>query len=87
MKAFREGIVFIQQRIRKSKLMRMVKLELLLKIWQREINSMQMKGALFKERKNKDQVKELASIKEEMKRSLLNRYLDQCYAKNSVAYF
>lgn len=65
----------------------MTKFEILLKLWNREVNQLQIKSIQIKDRKNKEFIKDLTSIKEEYKNAILNKYLDQCYFKNAMAYF
>eukprot|EP00347_Sterkiella_histriomuscorum_P002453 403368090 len=86
-KSFREGIIYIQRHVRIAKLLRKTKFEILLKMWNREINQLQIKSIQVKDRKNKEFIKDMNNIKEEIRDLVLNKFLDQCYNKQSMAYF
>jgi len=84
---FRAKIIYIQQQLKGNKRMAESRMQVLLLLWNRELSNMQMKTLQVKDRKNKEAIKDLANIKEEVKLGLLQRYMEQCELKHSLALF
>ncbi|CDW81431.1 UNKNOWN [Stylonychia lemnae] len=87
MKSFREGIIYIQRSIKISKIMMKTKLDILIKMWMKELTDMQIKCLAIRDKKNREFVKDSQNIREDIRDAILNKYLEQCKHKNAMAYF
>jgi hypothetical protein len=83
----RERIVRVQRVRKSSMLMVYCKMQVLLKIWNREQNAMQMIAIKSKDKKQRLLVGDLNLIKDELKLKLLKLYLYMCSVRHSLAFF
>lgn len=80
-------IVRVQRVRRSAMLMVYCKMQVLLKIWNREQNAMQMLAMKSKDKKQKQLFSDLNNIKDELKLNLLKLYLYMCSVRHSLAFF
>lgn len=73
---FREKIIYIQKAFRAKKILAKVKMDIIQGMWTKELNQMQMKSIQVKDRKNKEIIKDLQNIKEDIKMALINKYME-----------
>ena len=83
----RDRILKVQRARRGMMLMINCKMQVLIKIWNREYNSLYMQAITSKDKKIKGTVGDLTSIKNEVKMALLKKYLYMCSIKHSLAFF
>ena len=76
MKQFREGIIYIQREIRKTKIMYMAKFETLKKMWILQLTDMQIKCLAVRDKKSREFIKDSQNIKEEIRDALLMKFLE-----------
>lgn len=91
---FRECLMIMRSRITKVQLIRRgamnlmnCKMQVLVKIWNREQNHLAMVAIKSKDKKIRAMVAEYNLIKDEVKLAILKKYLFMCSIKHSLAFF
>lgn len=80
-------IIFIQAKRRKMQQLNAYKVQVLNRVWDREVNNIRMEAMKSKDKKVKKFVSEVATIKDEVKEVLLKNYLMRCSLRHALAFF